>query len=97
MAYDVRFTKEAAAELTAILDYLADHSPQGSRNVQIRILEKISLVAEQPEVGPLTRSGRLRRIATAPYPYIVFYRIVGDTVEIIGIRHGARRPSSMPK
>ncbi len=93
----VTFTKDAASELAAILDYIAGRSQQGSRNVQIRILEKISMIAEQPGMGRMTRGGRLRRITATPYPYAVFYRVVDDTIEIIGVRHGARRPSSMPK
>ena len=93
----VVFTTIAAAELAEILEYLAQRSPQGSRNVQMRILEKISLIANQPQAGRLTRSKRLRWIATSPYPYAIFYRTVDDTIEIIGVRNRARRPSSMPK
>jgi toxin ParE1/3/4 len=31
-----------------------------------------------------------------PYPYLIFYKATADEVVIHGVRHAARRPSSMP-
>jgi hypothetical protein len=31
-----------------------------------------------------------------PYPYLVFYEVKDDEVVIVGVRHGARDPGSMP-
>jgi toxin ParE1/3/4 len=35
-------------------------------------------------------------MTAAPHPYLIFYEISDDEVIIVGIRHGARRPKSMP-
>jgi plasmid stabilization system protein ParE len=45
----------------------------------------------------LTNKGHLRQIIASPYPYLIFYRATEDEIVIHGVRHGARRPSSMPK
>ena len=38
----------------------------------------------------------MRRIAATPEPYLIFYEPVGGEVVVIGVRHGARDPSTMP-
>jgi len=45
----------------------------------------------------LTSNGRLRRVAVHPFPYLIFYSATDEEVVIHGVRHGSRRPSSMPK
>jgi plasmid stabilization system protein ParE len=37
------------------------------------------------------------RIIASPYPYLIFYQATEDEIVIHGVRHGARRPSSMPE
>jgi toxin ParE1/3/4 len=34
----------------------------------------------------------IRMLRVGPYPYLVYWTIEGDEVQIIHIRHGARRP-----
>ena len=94
----VRYTLSAAGELAELLDYIAEHSPQGARKVQARIAQIITLLAEHPYAGPLTDDPGLRYITTTPYPYLIFYEVAEaeDEIVIIALRHGARDPSSMP-
>jgi plasmid stabilization system protein ParE len=37
-------------------------------------------------------SGSSRGAPLSRYPYKIFYRVTGDTVEILHIRHAARQP-----
>lgn len=39
------------------------------------------------------RISQNRRELTVVYPYLIRYRIKGDTVTILEVRHGARRPA----
>jgi len=56
--------------------------------------EKLILAAFSPEATP----GRGRQISdgrrelTTVSPYPIGYRLVGDGVQVLEIRHGARRP-----
>ncbi|MCJ2139250.1 type II toxin-antitoxin system RelE/ParE family toxin [Methylobacterium sp. E-066] len=79
-----------------MLSEIAQASPQGARRVQGRIQAVLDFLLDQPRSGRLTSLGNLRRIPVQPYPYIIFYEVSEDGVVIIGIRHGARAPSSMP-
>jgi plasmid stabilization system protein ParE len=47
-------------------------------------------------MGARTSSKRLRRLIARPYPYLIFYEVSDDEIVIHGVRHSARRPSSMP-
>lgn len=92
----LRYTPDAAAELDAVLTDVARTSPQGARRVQGRIKATIGLLLEQPRCGALTSLRPMRRVVVRPYPYLIFYEATEDEVVIIGIRHAARDPASMP-
>jgi toxin ParE1/3/4 len=83
--------------LDEVLAYIEARSPQGARRVQARIQLIINLLLRHPHAGRLTSKGRLRRTAASPYPYLIFYRATENEIVIHGVRHSARRPSSMPK
>jgi toxin ParE1/3/4 len=91
----LRYTRRAAAELEEILAYIEERSPVGARHVQARIKAIINLVLEHPNAGQLTSNGRLRRMVASPYPYLVFYEATEDRIVIHGLRHTARRPSTL--
>ena len=92
----LRYTIRAAAELDDVLSFIDAHSPQGARQVKARIQATIDLILVHPRSGRLTRKGRLRRVVAHPYPYLIFYRATEEEIVIHGLRHGARRPASMP-
>lgn len=92
----LRFTPEAALELEQVLASIAQQSPQGAGRVQSRIKKAVDLLIEHPHSGQATSRRRLRRIVVTPYPYLIFYEARGDEVVIIGVRHAAREPSTMP-
>jgi toxin ParE1/3/4 len=93
----LRYTLRAAAELDEVLTYIEARSPQGARRVQTRIQVIINLLLRHPRAGQLTSKGRLRRMVASPYPSLIFYQATEDEIVIHGVRHSARRPSSMPE
>lgn len=93
----IRFTPQARAELDEVLTHLVERSPRGAGRVQARIQATVALLADHPKSGRRTSNPRLRRILAAPYPYLIYYEVLGDEVVIIGLRHAARRPDSMPE
>ena len=91
----LRYTLPALADLSAILDYIAVHSPQGARRVQARIQTLTDLLLQHPHIGRRTSDPAIRRMTT-PYPYLVFYEITQSEIIIHAVRHAARDPSGMP-
>ena len=88
----VRYSPRAFADREQIFDYLRQRSPDGARNVMARIRESVGQLAQQPHSGYATDDPDLRVKFIGRYPYKIFYRVRDDTVEIIHIRHTARRP-----
>ena len=92
----LRYTQRAAAELDAVLGYIGERSPHGAAKVERRVQAIIALLSRHPEAGQKTSRAGLRRIVAHPYPYLIFYQATADEIVIHGVRHAARRPSSMP-
>ncbi len=92
----LRYTLPALADLSAILDHIAAHSPQGARRVQARIRALTDLLLLYPHIGRRTNDPALRRITVTPSPYLVFYEATEAEVIIHAVRHAARDPSEMP-
>ena len=92
----LRFTPRALIELDGVLNFIASRSSAGACRVQRRLRATFDMLAINPEVGRRTSNGRLRRVVPTPYPYLVFYDVAASEVIIVGVRHAARDPSSMP-
>ena len=92
----VRFTPRALAELDGVLDYIAARSPQGAARVRDRVRAALAALSEQPGTGARTSNPRLRRLVLRPYPYLLFYEARDAEVVVIGLRHAARDPGTMP-
>jgi toxin ParE1/3/4 len=92
----LRYTFPALADLNAVLDYLAAHSPQGARRVQGRIQAIIDLLLQHPQICRRTNDPAIWRMVATPYPYLIFYEATESEIIIHAIRHAACNPSSMP-
>ena len=89
----LRYTLPALADLASILDYIADRSPQGAARVHARIRAMTDLLLRYPLAGAVTDDPTIRRLATTPYPYLIFYEVTDAEIIIHAVRHGARDPS----
>jgi addiction module RelE/StbE family toxin len=89
---NVTWSPEAIADLGEIADYLKARSPRGAAAVGERIEEVVSLLAQHPGIGRvLEQRPSVRVMPLGRYPYLVFYEVVGNELQILHIRHGARR------
>ena len=81
----------ALADRTAIFDYIEADSPRAAVVVDARIREQVETLALFPHSGRPGRIEGTRELVISRTPYIVAYRIAGDTVRILRVLHGARR------
>jgi len=88
----VRYTPRAFADREEIFDYLVQRSPVGARNVMTSIRDALVELTEHPHSGYRADDADLRVKFLSRYPYKIFYRARNEIVEIIHIRHTARRP-----
>ncbi|MFI4973384.1 MAG: type II toxin-antitoxin system RelE/ParE family toxin [Caulobacterales bacterium] len=87
----VVWTRRALKDLAAIQAYISQFNPPAAQRVAQSLAQAGFTLAEHPERGRLRADGR-RELVTVP-PYIIRYRVRGEHVEILTVRHGARRPT----
>jgi len=87
----IRWTEEAAAWLEDIYKYIEQDSPGAAGRVVKGIYDKIQILAEFPEIGYRYRTepeGDIRVLLYGHYRIAYLVR-APDTVEILGVFHGA--------
>jgi toxin ParE1/3/4 len=87
----IRHTLFARAELNEIADYLMERSPRGAANVRAMMAKTIALMQRHPRAGRKQDAPNVRKITVRKYPYLIYYRIGPDSIEILNVRHAARR------
>ncbi|MCC7346502.1 MAG: type II toxin-antitoxin system RelE/ParE family toxin [Variibacter sp.] len=88
----VRYTSQARNDLAAILEYLAERSPGGARNLRRAFDRTLRLIGEHPASGRLVEEEGTRVLPALPYPYLIYWNVEGGEAWILHIRHAARHP-----
>lgn len=89
----VRFRARAIGDLEEILLYLEPRSPFAARNVLRAIHAAIDEIVLFPYATEKTSDPAIRVKILGRYRYKIFYRVTDqDTVDILHVRHAARRP-----
>ena len=86
------YAPRALRDLHWIATYLSERSPSAAVNVLAAIKSSISTLTYFPQVGRLVDDAGHRRMPVPRYPYVIFYRVEGDELFILHVRHAARRP-----
>jgi len=88
----------AQSDRNKIYDYIETDSSRAAVLVDERIGNAIAFLKEFPEIGRPGRVAGTRELVVQHTPYIAAYIIVGDTVQILRILHGAQIwPGTLPK
>ncbi|MCL2392138.1 MAG: type II toxin-antitoxin system RelE/ParE family toxin [Oscillospiraceae bacterium] len=90
--YEVRFLQEALDDLEEIVLYIAGDSRSAALNMHDKIIDRANDLAAFPKRGRLVPD---KKMSAAGYrmlginPYVAFYRIVGQSIFIYRVLHGA--------
>ncbi len=71
--------------------YIAADDAEAARLVVVRVLDAVSILADQPGLGRPGRVPGTRELVVAKTRYVVPYRVRGGTVEILRVFHTSRR------
>ena len=86
------WSPEAIADLAALRAYIAQDDPAAAQRVALLIIRNIeTLLPDSAEIGRPGRVPGTRELVIPRTPFIVPYRLVGNTIQILRIFHGARR------
>lgn len=91
--YEIKYLQQASTDLDEIYFYISQDSPQNATKMLNEIVDKIEMLGEFPLIGSrvddkLTTKGEYRMVIARPY--LIFYRVIGDTVYIYRVLHGKR-------
>ena len=86
----IRWTVPAADDLTNINHYLQKHYRQFAESTVRAIYEHVRSLKTMPNRGRPGHRSDTRELVLSPLPYIVVYRVKGETVEILHVYHGAQ-------
>lgn len=84
----IAWTDEAVGHLEAIVAYVAAVNPAAAERLGQRLVALADSLATFPNRG--RDAGHGRQDISVVWPYIMRYRVEGETVLILRIRHGAR-------
>jgi len=87
----VRWLRTALANVEAHAQYIARDDPAAARRVVAAIERSVALVALYPALGRPGRVEYTRELVVPGTPYIVPYRVRGQTVQILRVFHAARK------
>ncbi|MBK1614075.1 hypothetical protein CKO44_11415 [Rubrivivax gelatinosus] len=78
-----------------LLDAAAFYEREGSPALAARFVAEFkrmgALLTDQPEIGSPRSRGR-RGLAMSIFPYTLIYRVEGDSLRILVVKHDSRRP-----
>lgn len=91
MARSVEVHPEAVLEAQAAYRWYRDRNTSAADAFLAELDRAVELISETPMRWPIyvhgTRHFRLRR-----FPFGVVYRFLGETVQIVAVAHGRRKP-----
>ncbi|HEV3113742.1 MAG TPA: type II toxin-antitoxin system RelE/ParE family toxin [Candidatus Binataceae bacterium] len=87
----VRWLRRALKNLDEEAEYIARDDPEAAARVVQRIATSVERLATHPASGRPGRVPATRELVVSGTPYVVPYRVRGETVEILRVFHGARK------
>ncbi|QJU56971.1 type II toxin-antitoxin system RelE/ParE family toxin [Sphingomonas sp. AP4-R1] len=91
------WSNRAATDRMAIFVWIAEDNPQAAADVDERIEAAAQRLKDFPNSGRPGRIEGTRELVIARTPYVAPYQIIGDTVRILRVIHGARMwPHDIP-
>jgi toxin ParE1/3/4 len=86
------WSPEAIDDLVALRAYIEQDDPSAAQRVAIHVIQNVeTLLPGNPEMGRPGRVPGTRELVIPRTPFIVPYRLVDNTIQILRIFHGARR------
>jgi toxin ParE1/3/4 len=86
------WTGPALSDLRSLSADMAKDSERAANAMVARIVDRAERqLSRLPESGSPGRVAKTRELAISGTPYVLPYRIVGDTIHILRVFHSARR------
>jgi len=86
------WSPEAIDDLASLRAYISQDDPAAAQRVALHVIHNVeALLSENPQIGRPGRVPGTRELVIPNTPFIVPYRVQGDTIQILRVFHAARR------
>ncbi|MCO5080230.1 MAG: type II toxin-antitoxin system RelE/ParE family toxin [Rhizobiaceae bacterium] len=86
----LKILPRAVRDLADIHTYIRAENPGAANSVALRIGKSFDLITAKPEIGRPAQHARIREWSVPGLPYLIPYRVRGDTVEVLRVFHTSR-------
>ena len=91
MIQKVIFRQPAVEDVVEAAAWYEEHGPGLGEKLIDEILKATQRAQDAPELFRIVhRDGEVRRVLTNRFPYRVFFSVVGETLYVHAVLHGAR-------
>jgi toxin ParE1/3/4 len=87
----IAWEEEAERDLDRMVAYILQDDPAAALHLVDVIREAVQILANHPHIGRVGRVVDTRELVIPGTRYIVAYQVLGDTVVILRVLHGAQR------
>ncbi len=91
----LKWREEALANLDAEAEYIAQDNPAAAARIVVAIENAVENLKRFPALGRPGRVSGTRELVVSGTPYIIPYRVRGDTIELLLVFHASRRWPSL--
>jgi toxin ParE1/3/4 len=86
----IKWVRLALTDLDEAAAFISQDNPQAAKRIVRRIRNVARLSSDQPDAGRPGRVHGTRELVIAGTPFILPYRVVRNSVQILRVLHGAR-------
>lgn len=90
MTLALHWNPKAREDRAEIMDYIAQDNPAAALDLDELIEQKAETLLANPTIGRIGRVKGTRELVAHPN-YILIYRIVGEAVEVLRVKHAAQK------
>ena len=87
----IKWVRLALTDLDEAAAFISQDNPEAATRTAKRIRHAARMLSDQPDAGRAGRVHGTRELVIADTPFILPYRVVENTVQILRVLHGARK------
>lgn len=87
---EVVWLEGAVADLEEIFEYIAARNPSAAPRVAETLYDSAARLAAHPRLGRRGRIDGTRELVVPRLPFIIVYRVLEQSVEVLRVIHGSR-------
>ena len=88
----VDFHPEAFAEAGEAANWYRERSPRAASDFLRELERAVQAISDAPERWPIFK-GNFRRYPLPRFPFLLIYRQLSNSIQVIAVAHGRRRPA----